>query len=97
MYAGRRAGLDVSRDEALRWITLSPAWALGIQDRTGSLEAGKAADVVIWSGDPFSVYSRADQVFIDGAMVYDRGRAAGNPVSDFELGILPEPGRGGGR
>ena len=97
MYAGRSAGLEVSRDEALRWITLNPAWALGIQDRTGSLEAGKAADVVIWSGDPFSVYSQADQVFIDGALVYERGRGAGNPVSDFELGILPEAGPGGGR
>jgi imidazolonepropionase-like amidohydrolase len=97
MYAGRNSGLDVSRDEALRWITLSPAWALGIQDQTGSLEVGKAADVVIWSGDPFSVYSHADQVFIDGAVVYERGRAAGNPVSDFELGILPGTGQGGGR
>ena len=97
MHAGRFAGVEVSRDEALRWITLNPAWALGIQERTGSLEPGKAADVVIWSGDPFSVYSHADQVFIDGAMVYDRGRAAGNPVSDFELGILPEADQGGGR
>lgn len=96
MYAGRGAGLDVSRDQALRWITINSAWALGIDELTGSLEPGKAGDVVIWSGDPFSVYSRADQVLIDGAVVYDRSRIDGNPVSDFELGILPEMGQGGG-
>lgn len=97
MYAGRSVGIDVTRDQALRWITLNPAWALGIDEETGSLEAGKAGDVVVWSGDPFSVYSRADQVFIDGAVVYDRSRTEGNPSSDFELGILPEAGQGGGR
>lgn len=97
MYAGRSAGIDVTRDQALRWVTINPAWALGIDDETGSLEAGKAGDVVVWSGDPFSVYSRADQVFIDGAVVYDRSRTEGNPSSDFELGILPDAGQGGGR
>ena len=97
MFAGRSAGIDVTRDQALRWITINQAWALGIDEETGSLEAGKAGDVVVWSGDPFSVYSRADQVFIDGAVVYDRSRTEGNPSSDFELGILPEAGQGGGR
>jgi imidazolonepropionase-like amidohydrolase len=97
MYAGRSAGIDVTRDQALRWVTINPAWALGIDDETGSLEAGKAGDVVVWSGDPFSVYSHADQVFIDGAVVYDRSRTEGNPRSDFELGILPDAGQGGGR
>ena len=82
--------------QALRWITINSAWALGIDELTGSLEPGKAGDVVIWSGDPFSVYSRADQVLIDGAVVYDRSRVDGNPVSDFELGILPDMGQGGG-
>ena len=96
MYAGRSAGLDVSRDQALRWITINSAWALGIDGQTGSLEPGKAGDVVIWSGDPFSVYSRADQVLIDGVVVYDRLRSDGNPVSDFELGILPDMGQRGG-
>ncbi len=86
MYAGREVGLDVSRDEALRWITANPAWALGIEDRTGTLEPGKAADVVVWSDDPFSVYSLADQVFIDGALVFERAAADGN---------LPVAGNGG--
>jgi len=89
MHAGRAAGIDIAPDEALRWITANPAWALGIDDRVGTLEEGKNADVVIWSGDPFSVYTHADQVFIDGALVYDRGRVDRRPRSDFELGILP--------
>jgi imidazolonepropionase-like amidohydrolase len=101
MYAGIEAGLDVSRDEALRWITANPAWALGIDDRTGTLEAGKNADVVLWSADPFSVYAVADQVWIDGALVYDRNQRSLQPLTDFEVGILPpatlEALRGGAR
>lgn len=88
LAAGRQAGLDISKNEALRWITVNPAWALGILDEVGTLEPGKQADVVIWSGDPFSVYTRADQVFIDGALMYDRNDPAYQPVSDFELEIL---------
>ena len=90
MAAANRSGLAVSRERAIRWITSSPAHALGIAEQTGSLEAGKMADVVLWSGDPFSVYSRAEKVFIDGALVYDRGDPARRPTSDFELGILGE-------
>lgn len=99
MHAGRAAGVDVTRDQALRWVTANPAWALGIDDRVGTLEAGKNADLVIWSGDPFSVYAHADQVFIDGALVYDRARSDRQPRSDFELGILPATAadEGGGR
>ena len=41
---------------------------------------------MIWSGNPLSVYSKADQVFIDGAVVYDRANPARRPRSDFELG-----------
>jgi imidazolonepropionase-like amidohydrolase len=97
MYAGRAAGIDVGRDEALRWITANPAWALGLDDRVGTLQPGKNADLVIWSGDPFSVYTRADQVFIDGALIYDRSRSDVQPTTDFELGILPSSGQGGDR
>ncbi len=97
MYAGRAAGIDIGRDEALRWITANPAWALGLADRVGTLQPGKNADLVIWSGDPFSVYSRADQVFIDGALIYDRSRSDIQPTTDFELGILPSSGGGGDR
>ncbi len=88
LLAGRQAGLEISKNDALRWITANPAWALGILDEVGTLEEGKRADVVVWSGDPFSVYSRADQVFIDGGLLYDRFDPAVQPVTDFELGIL---------
>lgn len=97
MYAGRAAGIDIGRDEALRWITANPAWALGLDDRIGTLQPGKNADVVIWSGDPFSVYSHADQVFVDGALIYDRSRSDVQPTTDFELGILPSSDAGGDR
>ena len=95
MHDARAHGLDVGRDEALRWITANPAWALGLADETGTLEAGKRADVVIWSHDPFSIHARADQVFIDGALVYDRSRRELRPTTDFEAGILPDRAYGG--
>ena len=84
--AGRAAGLDLPPEQVIAWVTSNPADVLGIGDRTGSLIAGKHADVVIWSGDPFSIYSKADEVFVDGALVYDRDDPARRPVSDFELG-----------
>ncbi len=88
MAAAKRVGIEIPREHAIRWLTQNPAQALGIADQTGSLEPGKMADVVLWSGDPFSVYTRADQVFIDGALVYDRHDPQHQPVTDFELGIL---------
>ncbi|MDZ4320074.1 MAG: amidohydrolase, partial [Phenylobacterium sp.] len=91
LSAGRRAGLNISEEHAIGWITSNAAKAIGIADQTGSLEAGKRADVVIWSADPFSIYARADQVFIDGALTFDRTNPAYQPTSDFELG---QPGYG---
>lgn len=90
LRAAREMGLSFDDDTVLRWITANPAWALGIQDQVGSLEVGKRADLVVWSGYPFSVYSHADLVFIDGALRYDRSQP-GEPWSDFELGqgVLP--------
>jgi imidazolonepropionase-like amidohydrolase len=87
MYAGRRIGIDIPDDMALKWITLYPAWALGIDKQTGSLEPGKFADLVVWSGTPFSVYSVAEQVFIAGDQVYVRGKV--EPHADFDLGYRP--------
>ena len=86
MTRGRRAGMDISPEHAIRWITANPAKSMGILDQTGTLEPGKMADVVIWNGNPFSVYAKADQVFVDGALLYDRNDPARQPVSDFELG-----------
>jgi imidazolonepropionase-like amidohydrolase len=92
MYAGIRAGIPITRDQALRWMTANPAWVLGIDSITGTLEPGKMADVVLWSADPFSVYAKAMQVYNDGWLVYDRNDPAHQPRSDFELGQAPAPG-----
>jgi len=86
MTRGRRAGMNISPEHAIRWITANPAKSMGILDQTGTLEPDKMADVVIWNGNPFSVYARADQVFVDGALLYDRNDPARQAVSDFELG-----------
>jgi imidazolonepropionase-like amidohydrolase len=63
---------DMTEEEALKMITMNPAWQLGIQDRVGSLDVGKDADVVIWTGHPLSVYSRVETTFIDGEIFFDR-------------------------
>jgi imidazolonepropionase-like amidohydrolase len=85
MASGRRSGISVTEEDAIRWITANPAWALGIDGRTGTLEAGKDADVVLWDRNPFSVYASAEKVWIDGALVNDR-KATAAPWSDFEIG-----------
>ncbi len=92
MYDGRRAGIPVTRDQALRWITANAAWVLGLDSTVGTLEPGKMADLVVWSGDPFSIYSKALQVYTDGWLVYDRNDPAHQPRTDFELGQVPASG-----
>ena len=63
---------DLSEEEALKLITINPAIQLGIQERVGSIEVGKDADVVIWDGHPLSVYARVATTFIDGDIFFDR-------------------------
>jgi imidazolonepropionase-like amidohydrolase len=91
LAAGRAAGINVTEEDAIRWITANPAWGLGIDHLTGTLEQGKRGDLVVWSGNPFSVYTRADLVAIAGDVVYDRSK--GRAPTDFELGnsALPPP------
>jgi imidazolonepropionase-like amidohydrolase len=55
---------------ALRAVTIHPAQIIGCADRIGSLAAGKDADVVIWSGDPLDVMSRAERAYLDGREIY---------------------------
>ncbi len=86
MGAAARVGIDIPPEKAIQWITSNVAASLGIDETVGTLEAGKMADVVLWSGNPFSVYTRADRVYIDGALVYDRDNPSANPVTDFSLG-----------
>jgi cytosine/adenosine deaminase-related metal-dependent hydrolase len=87
LFAGRRMGLVLSDDEALRWITANPAWALGVEAEVGTIEVGKRADLVVWSGDPWSVYTTAERVFIDGQLVHDLAWGDAAPRSDFEVGL----------
>ena len=91
MRAAWEAGMKIDRADVVRWLTINPARALGIDKVTGSLEVGKNADVVIWSGDPFSVYAKAERVFIDGALMYDRADPARQPHRDFTTGMGPDP------
>jgi imidazolonepropionase-like amidohydrolase len=86
MYHGRRAGIPVTRDQALRWFTANAAWTLGLDSIVGTLEPGKMADVVLWSADPLSVYAQAVHVYNDGWLVYDRSNPAHQPKTDFMLG-----------
>ena len=88
MAAGNRAGFNILPSRAIKWITSNPAKALGIADKVGSLEAGKMADLVIWDGNPFSVYSRTEKVFVDGLLLYDKDNPSTPKATDFELGII---------
>lgn len=70
--AGYAVKAGLPREEALKAITINPARVLGIDDRYGSLEVGKMADMVLWSGDPLEIQSEVEKVFIHGQVVYDR-------------------------
>jgi imidazolonepropionase-like amidohydrolase len=94
LAAAQRQGMPLDEADAMTWITLNPAKALAIDDQTGSIEVGKAADLVLWNASPFSVYSQAEQVYIDGYRYYDRNDPARQPVTDFEL---DQTVSGGGR
>lgn len=88
---GRRMGIDISDEIAWTWLSFNPAKAMGIADQTGSLKPGKMGDVVLWNGNPFSVYTRPEKVWVDGALLYDSNDPRRRAVSDFELG---QPGEG---
>ena len=89
--AGRRMGITIPDEQVIGWITLNAARAMGIDTLTGSLAAGKMADLVLWNGNPLSVYSRPEKVWVDGALLFDAFDPQRRPVSDFELG---QPGEG---
>ena len=86
MARARQAGMEIAPERAIQWVTANPAKSMGILGMTGTLEAGKMADVVLWNGNPFSVYAQAEHVYVDGALLYDRDDPARQPVSDFLLG-----------
>lgn len=65
MYGG------LSEEEAWKFVTLNPAKLLHIDDRVGSIKVGKDADIVLWTTNPLSVYTRAEKTFVDGVLYYD--------------------------
>jgi imidazolonepropionase-like amidohydrolase len=67
-----RYGMD--RQKAFEALTINPAWVLGLEDRIGSIEKGKDADIVIFSGHPFNIYTLVEMTIIDGEIVFDRSK-----------------------
>lgn len=65
-----REGLD--EETAWKAITINPAKHMGVDNRVGSHEVGKDADIVLWSGDPFDYRTRVEMTIIDGNIVYNR-------------------------
>lgn len=86
MAHAKAIGIEIPPERAIRWITQNPAKSMGIDAMTGTLAPGRMGDVVVWNRDPFSVYAHAEQVYVDGARVFDRADATRQPVSDFILG-----------
>lgn len=89
--SAKRVNIEISPEHAIAWITSNPAKALRIDAQTGSLTPGKMADVVMWNGTPFSTYAKAEQVYIDGALLYDRNNKALQPRVDFLIGQEAQP------
>ena len=93
LAAAHRVGLDLPRGIAWKWLGLNAAKALGIEQETGSIAQGKAADLVLWDRDPLSVYAKAMRVYIDGYLYYDREDVTRQPASDFDLQQTVRGGR----
>jgi imidazolonepropionase-like amidohydrolase len=82
---------DLSANDALKLITLNPAIQLGIDNRVGSIDVGKDADLVIYNHDPLSVYAVAQKTLIDGQVYFDRERdLAARPALEKEKQALLE-------
>ena len=90
--ASNKMGYPLTPAKAITWITSNPAKSLGLEDQIGSIEVGKNADIVLWNGDPFSVYTKASKVWIDGALRYDHDNKSLWRTSDFNLGVLTPAG-----
>lgn len=83
VYAALAIREGLSSEDALKVLTINPAKILGVDDRLGSIEAGKDADLVVWSGDPLDARSRAEQVFIKGRALPE-DLMTGNLLPGFE-------------
>ena len=69
--------VSVAIDKGLKAITINPARWAGLEDRIGSIEEGKDADLVLFDGDPFDVFTKVQMVFIDGELVFDASASGG--------------------
>jgi imidazolonepropionase-like amidohydrolase len=74
-----------SEEEALRMITLHPAWQLGVDKRVGSIEVGKDADLAIFNGHPFAPASRVEMTLVDGRVFFDRRTA---PTLEYLMELI---------
>jgi imidazolonepropionase-like amidohydrolase len=91
-------GLD--RRTGIESVTINPARILGLDDRVGSIETGKDADLALWSGDPLDIYSRVETVWVDGRQVYtwDEETAEGVTLDPYStLGTTVKPPQRGRR
>jgi imidazolonepropionase-like amidohydrolase len=73
-HAGNAVAYGMTWDDALRAVTIVPATLLGVADRIGTLETGKDANLVVWSGDPFEFTTVAEHVFIRGREIVEPSR-----------------------
>ena len=83
VYAALAVREGLSPDDALKTLTINPAKILGVEDRLGSIEEGKDADLVVWSGDPLDARNRAERVFIKGREL-PQDLMAGDLLPGFE-------------
>lgn len=88
-----RAGM--SREKALYAMTMANAIILDLQDRVGSLEAGKDADFIVLSGEPLSVYTHVLQTWVEGRKVFDRSDPKDNLIAVGGLGAVNDGGDAG--
>ena len=86
--SANRAGMNITPEHAWIWLSLNPAKSMGVDDQTGTLVVGKDADVVLWNGNPFSVYTKAEHVYVDGALVFDLNDPDNQAIADFTLGTM---------
>ncbi len=86
MAHARRMGLEIKPEHAITWLTQNAARTIGLESKIGTLEKGRMGDVVVWSSNPFSVYALTEQVYVDGALRFDRATPRALPESDFLLG-----------
>ena len=64
----------LSEIEAWKTVTLNPAKMLHLDKQTGSIKAGKDADIVVWSDNPLSIYAKAEKTFVDGVLFFDKDK-----------------------